>query len=156
MDQILYFIFSDSKSQSNSMNHVSGIPVSSNVLVNSVSTSSNISHVNSVSTNSIGNPSVSHGTPLNNGLGKDSAPSPVSSQSSAVNSNNNSVITSLTSSLSSVPTSSQAVTNNSVSSTKLELMSGVMNGPSSAGGVLREVGSECLFECITFFQTAKY
>ncbi|KAL4239666.1 CCR4-NOT transcription complex [Mactra antiquata] len=132
-----------SKSQSNSLsNHVIGLTssVSSNVLVNSITSSINTS-VNSVSLNSVGNPSVPpHGAPLlNNGHGKETVSSPILSSpvpSSAVNSNNNSIITSLSSSLSSSLNSSQANAMNSLTSSKTEILPGVMNGPLSAGGVL--------------------
>jgi hypothetical protein len=71
--------------------------------------------------------------------------SPVSS--SAVNSNNNSLITSLSSSLSSTLPSSQANAMNSLSTSKTEILPGVMNGPLSAGGVLHKVSLWiCLFK----------
>lgn len=138
------------KSQSNSLtNHVSGLSssVSSSMLVNSITSSINTS-VNSVSPNSVGNPSITpHGVLplLNNGLGKESVsppmlPSPVASSAVLVNSNNNSLITSLSSSLSSSLTSSQANAMNSLSTSKTEILSGVMNGPLTAGGALHKVG----------------
>ncbi|XP_060605974.1 CCR4-NOT transcription complex subunit 3-like isoform X5 [Ruditapes philippinarum] len=134
------------KSQSNSLtNHVSGLSssVSSSVLVNSITSSINTS-VNSVSPNSVGNPSIlPHGAlpMLNNGHGKESVSPPMLSSpvsSSAVNSNNNSLITSLSSSLSSTLPSSQANAMNSLSTSKTEILPGVMNGPLSAGGVLHK------------------
>ena len=145
------FLFvSESKSQSNVItNHVvsghSSVTVSSSVLVNSVSPS-----VNSVSCNSLANPSPlpSEAPSLNNGLGKESPllMMPSLSVAALVNSNNNSVISSLQSSLSSATSvvSPQAVNAlNSLSSSKSDLMPTVMNGPLSAGGVLQDKVSCC-------------
>ena len=128
----VFLCFTESKSQSNMLNHVS-----SSLLVNSLPTSNNTSVVNSVSANSIGNPSIPP-APLINNLLTNNCVTESNTPSSASATNNSSVITSL--SVSST-TSSQANVVNSISdSSKVDVtLPMVMNGPTSAGGSFHQV-----------------
>lgn len=124
----------DSKSQSSMLNHVS-----SSLLVNSLTSSSNnTSVVNSVSTNSIGNPSIPPAPLINNLILNNhvSGKSESNTSSTASATNNSSVITSL--SVSSSTTTSQANmvnSNGDSGSGKGDVsLPMVMNGPTSAGG----------------------
>lgn len=139
----------ESKSQSNTVNHIIGhMSVPNSVIVNSLSTSSNSSVVKTVSSNIVGNPLVvTSAAPAHNGLsGKESivlpqlstlslSVAPTPSQSSAVNSNNNSISTSLSSlslTQSSAPSSStQANAMNSLVTSLAENKPVIMNGPLS-------------------------
>lgn len=117
----------ESKSQSNSFNHVS-----SSLLVNSLSTSSNnTSVVNSVSTNSIGNPSIPP-APLINNLITNNCVTESNTSSAASATNNSSVITSL--SVSSAPSQVIAVNSNGDSSKVDGSLTVVMNGPTNTVG----------------------
>ena len=124
--------FSESKSQSNSFNHVS-----SSLLVNSLSTSSNnTSVVNSVSTNSIGNPSIPP-APLINNLITNNCVTESNTSSTASATNNSSVITSL--SVSSAPSQVIAVNSNGDSSKVDGSLTVVMNGPTNTVGSFHQV-----------------
>ena len=133
------FIFSDTKSQSSLLNHVSN-----SLLVNSLSSSSNnTSVVNSVSAHTIGNPSLPTAPLINSLLMNNHVSLVESSTSPAVSAtNNSSVITSLTVSQS-TPSQANAVNSSSENGTKADVpsLSMVMNGPTNAGGSFHQVSS---------------